>query len=300
MQLQRWNVKKKQSMQVTSPAKLVLKALDKNTLVGDPFGPPDYTQNAVSAATVKVINGQSYGSGFEARGRNGNKVIVTAAHVIEDATGPIHVVDDQGKSTEVTSGCYVYQYHGKRMPLKPNASDTEPTGIDDIAILNTKQQLDGKPLSVSSKPPARGKWVSFTNNQQTLIDGSVSDGDPTSPTEFSGMVLTNPANYMGFMALTGIQPWLGKDLTSTYSLMPGGSGGEVTVGKTVVGITVTSAQEHADLANGIIDYITPDALSQDYNVSMDPRVAHIQGMLPNDAGLVAGSQINFALAGGDY
>jgi hypothetical protein len=296
----KWEAQERAWGQVDSPSPMTLKMGSTDTIAGDPISLPDSQQNIVNAATVKVEDSQGSGTGFIVRGKNGQKVIVTAAHVIAGAQGPIKIVNYEGGTADIAGGCYIYQDGTKAIPLRPSSNDTEPINMDDMAILTTSTPIQGPALAVSSIAPPRGTWINFTNDQETLIGQEPIDGQATNPTSYEGLVLTNPANSLGFVALTGVQSFLGKSLITSYSLMPGASGGEATVGTTVVGMSITSEENNSDMQNGVVDYIDASTLSGEYNVNLSPAVARNPGILPNDANLVPGSSINYALAHGNY
>jgi len=278
-----------------------LKAGANNTIQGDPMDMPANNQNTVNSATVQVETSDGTGTGTIVEGKDKKDVVVTAAHVLEDAQGPIDITDINGNETHVTSGCYVYQTSDKLLPLGAGGGQEIATG-GDIAVLNMAASVGGAALQFASTVPARGSWEFLTNDQSIFIDGSFTNGDPTSPANFAGILLDAPANPLGYEILTGIQPWQGQiGGFTTESLTPGGSGGVVTdANANVIGMTVSSDQSQSDEENNTADYDGADVLSDLYNVDVASSLNNNPNFVPNPATMEPASMITYVLRYGDY
>lgn len=157
-------------------------------------------------------------------------------------------------------------------------------------------------MQIASTVPTRGSWEFLTNDQSQFIDGSLNYGDPSSPSDFAGILLNSPANTLGYQILTGIQPWQGQaGGFTTEMLTPGGSGGVVTnANAEVIGMTVSSTQSQDDEENNVADTDDAGTLSDLYNVNVASSVNNNPNFVPNPATMEPASMIVYTLRYGDY
>lgn len=148
------------------------------------------TERKLAGAVVKItrIDGRS-GSGFITTGRDGERVIVTAAHVVPGGLlDGITIIDSAHNSTTATSGCYIAAGSEHRGDLPPNNKV-------DIAIIRPRQKI-GRSVLTFAPDPQRGERVTFYNFQQNR--------SPDNPAKYCGLALGLQTSWMDGTVLTGI------------------------------------------------------------------------------------------------
>ncbi len=215
--LDRWNTKLNNFMEKWYTPKELRVPLEKsvNILQGDPIALSNPVENKIDNSIVKIETETGTGSGFEMRDAAGNKVIVTAQHVIGGAAlGQVTISDNSSHVSHPTGGCYIFESKDSKHP----ALDTKKVQDLDIAILNVPKSIGNSSLKLAKNQPKRGNWVSYDNFQAGSEVGY--------PSRYNGLVVESEQSLYGLTALTGIEPFLPKPTDSTA--LAGCSGGVVT------------------------------------------------------------------------
>jgi hypothetical protein len=210
----------------------------------------------ISKGVVQISNGDYHGSGFVTLDKNGDQVIVTAAHVLGTTLlSSLDITANNEDSTHPVSGCYVYDSKGNH--LKLTNSDGKKGGPPDydLAVLRPEEDLPVQPLTFSPTQAKRSKWVRFVNYQGAY---------PTIgfPSEYTGLVVAPDKSETGLTALTGLvelTPPITNGEFEDSHLTGGASGGPVTDRQgRVIGISTAGDKD------GI--YMGPSEIKFFYNV----------------------------------
>jgi hypothetical protein len=269
---------------------------------GDPIFPSDSLEQRVESANVQISTNSGKGSGVVVDGPHHQRLIVTAAHVVMGAKGPITITDNSESKTTVASGCYVYQEGGKEQSVKQEeSSDTQELGTIDYAILVPKRHIGGTALKLASSLPHRGDWAEFVNSQMVGAGADAGAGDPGTPSAYYGLVVEEADSPTGLVALTGIDAGTNKPGNwENYTLTPGGSGGMVVEGSTVEAISDNSEVKQLDLENGTVDSDSWGDVNAEFNVSPGPVIRENRAMSPSVTGLTPAKYILYGLQNGHY
>lgn len=197
------------------------------------FGPE---QNEKIKKAVVMIDGENMqGSGFLTDNSKGERIAITAGHVLaNERLKDIKVYDDTGASTRPVDACIVYDNDGQ---FYDRTNMTAPEA--DVAVLTLPKQFGKSVLTMSGVAPYRGQWVTFKNYQigsklgaQAFYTGMVSDMSSSFDLEVTSGLDVSRYN--------------GPESVKNYICMPGGSGGPVVNGSgEVIGI-MTGASAWAD------------------------------------------------------
>jgi hypothetical protein len=238
---------------------------------------PEKITKKVGAATVKIIRGKFTGSGFVVLDPNGEPVVVTAAHVVAPDNvakkSELKIIDAEGNTTTVESGCYANGSYGVDSP----PGDHSPEQVD-LAILRPSNKVGQAALTLAAQPPKRGERVGFYNFQQ--------DRDITYPASYTGIALDMRTESMDNTILTGLGA---EDDEIIDNAVEGGASGSAGIDPEtgdVYGVIVSKRSvDYRDMSPFGVTYTQPSAA--------DWGTATIGSM--TDA-----ADLQYALAGGNY
>jgi len=185
----------------------------------DPIYPEDQVDRATQSI-VEISTKDWKGTGFLVKDSGGKQVVVTAAHVVGNATlSGLTIETDGGKKTHPTGGCYIYEDKGKFADLAKGGE----TPVDkDIAVLTLPSPLTKTDLSISKKPVRRGEWTLFVNYQ--------ADSEPGTAASYTGVVASGPTDQFGYHVLTGLsikKTPVTVGAVETEDIQGGASGGPI-------------------------------------------------------------------------
>lgn len=199
------------------------KLIDANVMITRPYA-PDPNKYIKGSATVM-------------KGKQGEQLLLTNAHVAGETIADITVEDSKGNTTGIIDGCLIYEGGGEKMQLKaePGSNNADY----DLAILRPASPLDATSLQLAPKTPARGTWVHMVNSQ-----GQHSPDDPAS---YQAVVATRLPSRSRNTVVTGIAPNGSKDKFD-YTGGAGASGGIIgTVQAEIAGIGMASDGGNTEL-----------------------------------------------------
>ncbi|HYH74428.1 MAG TPA: serine protease [Candidatus Saccharimonadales bacterium] len=225
---------------------------------------------------VRVDNadGQdSMGSGALVKNAAGEKVVVTAAHVVEGAsTKELTVTDSFGNKATIASGCFMYENYGKFED--PSTAMTSMPAAIDLAILKLPdpEAIGGEPLPLAQEAPVRGSWNFTFANFQRWSD---------TPILYKGMALGRLKDHR-VQYLTGIADGQSCEPNGNYkrsqcAAQPGSSGGPVV--QTSTGNLVSMSASSVIPATGL-GYMQRGELRQNFNVATNVVAGYGSGNWP--------------------
>lgn len=260
---------------------------DTQTVGNDPGNLRGLARSKVLGAVVKVVSDQGQGgvqqlSGFLAKDKGGDTVAVTVAHgVVPGAIENMTVTDTDGRTSQVTGGCYVYQ---TPLEIVEPGDKSVPSISTDIAILQLGNKIGDSTIEFADDEPGRGTWLSLTNFQQ--------DADPIKPVMYTGFVSQERSKRNHMNVLTGVNPSAGGKNIDVTIIKPGSSGGLATIMDGEAVGMVRGANQFAE---------DPDPLGRPFLKSRfnlvfhDIDQANPGSFYPVDAQLIAAREIKKAL-----
>jgi hypothetical protein len=176
-------------------------------------GYDDAAIKQVEGAIVKITGEGGEGSGFITTDERGNRVIVTAAHVVgERDPDSIVLTDISGNQTTASNGRYIIESRGQ-------LQDALGNGLPqiDVAVLRPRQPIGATSLKIGNLA-ARGTWLDMVNYQS----GAAFD----SPYRYKAVALRSRPGISNYV-LTGMEPERASESPKNYVIQPGASGGVV-------------------------------------------------------------------------
>lgn len=247
---------------------------------GDPIYLPGL-EDKVDRSIVQLETSKWSGSGFLTEDDKGQEVVVTAAHVVDNARmRSIKITGENHVSTHPIGGCYIYEEGGKFKPLNDNSE--RPVDID-LAILKLAKPIGRNTLKLSRADAKRGDWVEFSNYQTFH--------EPGDPANYTGVIISGAHDLLGLTALTGTEK-VDKPVTEgelqEIETFPGASGGAVTnLNGEVVGVSVAANKDGVYADQDMLDV---------YGVKMPGAKFGIMfGFVPKTADLVPSSVLKKGL-----
>ena len=248
---------------------------------GDPIYLPGL-EDQLNHGIVRVKAADEWhGSGFLTHDAAGREVVITAAHVVDNARMKTLSIEGENRvSTHPIGGCYIYEDNGH---FKSVDGDENPVEYD-VAVFRLAKPIGGRTLKLSLKPPKRGQWLEFANYQAFH--------EPGDPANYTGVVVSRASDQPGLDVLTGARK-LEVPVTNGEAwdneITGGASGGPVTdLHGEVVGISVAGDKDDI--------YTDGEMLKALYNVTMPGAKFGLKnGFVPTTADLVPASIIQKVL-----
>lgn len=233
----------------------------------------------LEGASFSVYDSELLGSGFVVKAPDGDKVGVTAAHLLQDvALRDIMLVDAQGEQSRVLDGCYMYEDNGRF-----ESKGIQPT---DVAVLRLSKPIGSSALTFAATPPKRSDWVGLVNHQNK-------EHYKYTPVSFQGVVTSWQPGKHGNVVLTGLQPHLsiGSE-REMHALQPGGSGG-------IVG-NLQTGEVYGMTVGGADSVRTTEELDRLFGVRLSGPINSETGIVPVEGYCVGSQAIKEALGSPRY